>query len=60
MAHPKDVKRINGRIWHKEDSDLTLVEARALKRHLRKTEEKYVRVTNDNKNNGKYEVWWAK
>ncbi len=59
MAHPKDVKRINGKIWHKEDSSLTLVEARSLKKHLRKTEEKKARVVNDSKHSGKYEVWWA-
>ncbi len=57
MAHPKDVKRLHGRLWHLEDKNLTLVEARSLKKHLRKTEDKRARVTN---NNGKYEVWWAK
>lgn len=60
MAHPKDVQRRQGKLWHKEDSNLKLVEARALKKHLRKTEDKHARVVNDSKHKGKYEVWWAK
>ncbi len=60
MAHPKDVERRKGVLWHKEDSNLTLVEARALSKHLRKTEEKRAKVINDSKNQGRYEVWWSK
>jgi len=57
MAHPKVTKRIDGRLWHLEDSGLPLVEARALKKHLRKTEGKkasYLKVE------GGYQVWWSK
>lgn len=60
MAHPKDVRRRNGKLWHKEDSNLSLTDARALKRHLKKTENKRARVYNDSKHTGKHEVWWAK
>ena len=59
MAHPTDKKRMNGVIWHKEDSNLSLCDARALKRHLIKTEEKRARVFNDSSHKGKHEVWWA-
>ncbi len=59
MAHPKDVKKAKGKLWHKEDSNLTLVEARALSKHLRKTEEKRAKVVNDSLHSGRYEVWWA-
>lgn len=57
MPHPKDVKRAKGVLWHKEDSKLTLVEARSLKKHLKKTEGKHARVTHTPKG---YEVWWSK
>ncbi len=60
MTHPTDTKRIKGRIFHKEDSNLSLSEARALKKHLRKTEDKQARIFNDSKHRGKHEVWWAK
>ena len=57
MAHPKQTKRINGTLWHLEDSGLTLTDAKALVRHLRKTEDKKaMRV----KTKSGYEVWWAK
>ncbi len=56
MPHPKETKRFKGKIWHKEDSKLTLVDARALKRHLKKTEDKNARITHTPKG---YEVWWA-
>jgi hypothetical protein len=55
--HPRDTKRIKGRLWHKEDSGLTLVDAKALKRHLIKTEEK--RAMRVKAKDG-YEIWWAK
>ncbi len=57
MPHPKDVKRMRGKLWHKEDSKLSLVEARSLKKHLKKTEDKYTRITHTPQG---YEVWWAK
>lgn len=57
MPHSKNVRRRNGKIWHKEDSKLTLVEARSLKKHLKKTENKNARITHTPKG---YEVWWAK
>lgn len=59
MPHSKDKRRRAGKIWHKEDSNLSLVEARALKRHLIKTEGKRARKNTDSKHSGKYEVWWA-
>ncbi len=57
MPHPKEVKRLKGKLWHKEDSKLTLVDVRALKRHLKKTEDKHARITHTPKG---YEVWWSK
>ncbi len=57
MPHPKDTKRYRGKFWHKEDSKLTLSEARALRKHLVKTEDKHARITHTPKG---YEVWWAK
>jgi hypothetical protein len=60
MAHPTDVKRLKGKLWHKEDSGLSLLDARALKRHLKKTEEKQARIFTDSKKPGKHEVWWTK
>ncbi len=57
MPHPKEVKRRHGKLWHLEDKELTLVEARSLKKHLRKTEDKSARVIKGAKG---YEVWWAK
>ena len=57
MAHPKEAKRLNGKIWHLEDQNLTLGEARALRKHLRKTEEKLAEFNHTPKG---YEVWWAK
>ena len=56
MAHPKDTKRIKGKLWHKEDSKLTLSEARALQKHLKKTEGKRARKIHTPSG---YEVWWA-
>lgn len=56
MAHPKETRRHKGKIWHLEDKGLTLVEARSIKKHLRKTEEKHARVSKTEKG---YEVWWA-
>lgn len=55
--HPKETKRSNGRLWHLEDSKLTMSDAQALARHLRKTEEKRARVT---KAKDGYRVWWTK
>ncbi len=57
MAHPTDTRRRKGILWHKEDAKLTLTEARALVKHLSKTEEK--RATKNKAKDG-YEVWWAK
>jgi hypothetical protein len=56
MSHPRDKKRIGGRIWHKEDSGLTLVDAKALEKHLRHTEDKDAMRE---KTPEGYEVWWA-
>ncbi len=55
--HPKETKRLHGRLWHLEDSGLTDVDARALKRHLVKTEEKRARIV---KTKDGHEVWWAR
>ena len=60
MPHPTEIKRLNGKIFHKEDDNLTIGEARALKKHLRKTEDKLARIFTDAKHTGKHEVWWAK
>lgn len=57
MAHPKETKRLNGRLWHLEDQGLTKVDAGALKRHLIRTEDKRARLK---KSKSGYEVWWAK
>lgn len=57
MPHPKNVKRRKGKLWHLEDKGLTLVEARSLKKHLKRTEDKNARVT---KVESGYQVWWAK
>lgn len=57
MAHPKETKRLGGRLWHKEDFGLTIVEARALAKHLRSREEKRARI---HKTVSGYEVWWAR
>jgi hypothetical protein len=57
MSHPKEVKRRKGRLWHLEDQKLTLTEARALQKHLKRTEEK--KATKNNTPSG-YQVWWSK
>ena len=57
MAHPKETKRLKGRLWHLEDQGLTRVDAGALKRHLIHTEDKRARVKKDKSG---YQVWWAK
>lgn len=57
MPHPKDVKRMKGVLWHKEDSNLNLCEARSLQKHLKKTEGK--RAIKTHTPSG-YEVWWSK
>ena len=57
MPHPKRVKRVNGQIFHLEDEKLTLSEARALQKHLKRTEDK--RAIKNHTPNG-YEVWWSK
>ncbi len=55
--HPKETKVVNGKIWHLEDQRLSLVEAKALTKHLKRTEEK---LANYNKTPKGYQVWWAK
>ncbi len=57
MPHPKYVKRYRGKLWHLEDSKLTISEARALRKHLVKTEDKRARITHTPEG---HEVWWAK
>ena len=57
MPHPKDVERRKGILWHLEDKDLTLVDARAIRRHLINTENKKSRITHTPSG---YEVWWSK
>ncbi len=57
MAHPKETKRWHGKLWHLEDQKLTLIEAKSLAEHLRKTEDKSATI---NKSVGGYQVWWAK
>lgn len=56
MAHPTITRKINGTLFHLEDSKLKKPEAKALAKHLRKTEEKKARIV---KGDG-WEVWWAK
>lgn len=57
MAHPKETRRVKGKIWHLEDKDLKLAEARALKKHLKKTEGKKANVFHTPTG---YQVWWSK
>jgi len=57
MPHPKEVRKRKGKLWHLEDQKLTLSDARVLKRHLSKTEDKKVRVTHNTEG---YQVWWSK
>jgi len=57
MAHPTKTRRRDGKIWHLEDSGLTRVDANALVRHLKHTEDKLARK---NSAPDGYEVWWAK
>ena len=57
MAHPNVIRYIKRKAWHLEDQYLTLVEAKALVKHLRKTEEK---LATYNKTERGYQVWWAK
>jgi hypothetical protein len=57
MPHPSKVKRVNGKVFHLEDENLTLAEARALQKHLKKTEDK--RAIKNHTPSG-YEVWWSK
>ena len=44
-------------IFHLQDENLTLVEARSLQKHLKKTEDK--RAIKNHTPSG-YEVWWSK
>ena len=55
--HPKETKRLGGRLWHLEDSGLTKGDAGALSSHLRRTEDKRARIV---KAKNGYQVWWAK
>ncbi len=57
MPHPKDTRRVNGKLYHLEDSGLSRGDAMALKRHLKNTEDKKVRTS---KAPDGYQVWWAK
>lgn len=57
MAHPKVTRRIKGRLWHLEDRNLPVGDAKALARHLRRTEDKRASVT---KGESGHNVWWAK
>ncbi len=57
MAHPNVTKRVKNKIWHLEDEKLTLSDARALKRHLIRTEEKKAKVTHTPEG---HQVWWSK
>jgi hypothetical protein len=57
MPHPTDTKRYNGKIWHLEDQKLTLSEARALRKHLVRTENKKAIY---NHTPSGYQVWWSK
>ena len=57
MAHPKVIKKVGKRVWHLEDEGLTHYDALALRRHLRKTEDKKAKI---NKNKDGHQVWWSK
>ncbi len=57
MAHPKETRKIGGRLWHLEDSGLSLSDANALLRHLVRTEDKKSKIT---KAKDGYKVWWSK
>ncbi len=37
MAHPKETRRIKGKVFHLEDSGLSRGDALALRRHLKHT-----------------------
>jgi hypothetical protein len=55
--HPKETKRLKGKLWHLEDENLSKSDAMALKRHLKRTEDKKSRTS---KTKDGYQVWWAK
>ena len=57
MPHPKETKRLRGRLWHLEDQGLTLSDAKALKRHLVNTEDKRARIA---KTKDGRQVWWSR
>jgi len=57
MPHPTETRRRKGKLWHLEDKGLTLVEARALQKHLKRTENK--NATKNHTADG-YQVWWSK
>lgn len=57
MPHPKETRRIKGKLYHLEDSGLTKADALALRRHLKRTEDKLARTS---KTKEGYQVWWHK
>ncbi len=57
MPHPKVQKKLGNKIWHLEDKGLTRVDALALQRHLKRTEDKQSRIS---KAKDGYRVWWSK
>lgn len=57
MPHPKDTRKRGGKLWHLEDKNLKHVEAKSLKKHLVKTEDKRASI---NKAKDGYQVWWSK
>lgn len=57
MAHPRQTRKHNGKVWHLEDSGLPKRNAQVLATHLKNTEGKLARVVKGEKG---YEVWWAR
>lgn len=57
MPHPKQTKRIGGKLFHLEDTMPTKSSAKVLASHLRRTEDKKARIT---KTKDGHQVWWSK
>ncbi len=54
--HPKETKRLHGKIWHLEDTVHKKAYADGLANHLRHTEDKKARIEPTKEG---YKVWWA-
>ncbi len=55
--HPKEVKRVSGKLWHLDDTVPKKCTEVSLRDHLKRTEDKKSRIV---KTKEGYQVWWAK